>query len=72
MDKEQLRIIMGKNIRKERLARNMTVEQLSEFLEQSSGFVNLIEGGKRGISSYTLLKLSEALNVSIDSIFRNA
>ena len=72
LNKEQLRILIGENIRKERLTRGMTIEQLSETLGQSPGFVDLIERGKRGVTSYTLLKLAEVFKVSIDSFFGHA
>ena len=72
MDKEQLRILIGKNIRKERLTQNMTIDQLAEELDVSSMFVNLLENGKRGVTSHTFLKLAETFNVSIDSFFGRA
>jgi len=72
MNKEQLRILIGENIRKERLARSMTIDELSESLGQSSGFVGLIECGKRGATTYTLLKLAEIFNTSVDSLLGHA
>lgn len=69
MSKEQLRTLIGENIRKERLAHHMTIDQLSKSLGQSPGFVGLIESGKRGATSDTLLKLAKIFDVSIDSFF---
>jgi transcriptional regulator with XRE-family HTH domain len=69
MTKERLRVLMGENIRNERTARNMSIDELAEMLELTSGFVGLIERGRRGATAYTLFKLSEIFNISIDNIF---
>ncbi len=72
MTKEKLRVLMGENIRNERTARNMSIDELAEMLELTSGFVGLIERGRRGATAYTLFKLSEIFNISIDNIFARA
>lgn len=69
MTKERLRILMGENIRNERMARNMSIDELAELLELTSGFVGLIERGRRGATAYTLLKLSDIFEMPIDNIF---
>ena len=70
MTKERLRIIMGENIRNERLARDMSIDELAELLELTSGFVGLIERGQRGATPITLFKLSSIFGISIDNIFQ--
>lgn len=72
MTKERLRILMGENIRNERMARNMSIDELAELLELTSGFVGLIERGRRGATAYTLLKLSDIFGMPIDNIFLRA
>jgi transcriptional regulator with XRE-family HTH domain len=47
----------------------MSIDELAEMLELTSGFVGLIERGRRGATAYTLFKLSEIFNISIDNIF---
>jgi len=69
MSKEKLRILMGENIRNERMARNMSIDELAEILELTPGFVGLIERGQRGATPNTLLKLSDIFGMSIDSMF---
>jgi transcriptional regulator with XRE-family HTH domain len=69
MTKERLRVIMGENIRNERMARNMSIDELAELLELTSGFVGLIERGRRGATAHTLLKLSDIFGMPIDNIF---
>jgi transcriptional regulator with XRE-family HTH domain len=45
------------------------MDELAELLDLSSGFVGLIERGKRGATPLTLLKLADVLETSLDSIF---
>ena len=72
MTKQRLRTIMGENIRAERLARNMSIDELGELLELTPGFVGLIERGQRGATPHTLYKLSEIFGISIDRVFAHA
>jgi transcriptional regulator with XRE-family HTH domain len=70
MQKENLRQIIGENIRAERLARDLSIEELANLLGLTTGFVGLIERGRRGATAFTLYKLSEIFKQPIDSIFR--
>ncbi|MDR3239618.1 MAG: helix-turn-helix domain-containing protein [Clostridiales bacterium] len=70
MTKETLRQMMGENIRNERLARNLSIEELADLLELTAGFVGLIERGRRGATAYTLYKLSEIFEKPIDGILK--
>ena len=71
MTKDKLRQTIGNNIRNIRLASGMCIDELSESLELTSGFVGLIERGQRGATAYTLYKLSEVFDIPVDSIFSN-
>ena len=69
MTKKRLRIIIGENIRSERIARSISMEELAELLGLTPGFVGLIERGQRGATPITLLKLSDVFGMAIDSFF---
>jgi len=69
MKNKALSELIGHNIRMQRIARKMTIDDLADLLKLTPGFVGLIERGMRGTSSRNLLKLSEIFNVSIDSLF---
>ena len=69
MTKEQLDSIIGKNINKERLARELSVEELAELLGYTPSAITLIENGKRGTSALTLYKLSKIFGLPVDSFF---
>lgn len=69
LSKEQIRVVMGENIRKERISRNLAVDQLAKLLDITPGFMGLIERGQRGTNPSTLLKLSEIFETTIDTFF---
>ena len=69
MTKTQLRYIIGENIRSVRMSRNMSIDELADMLELTSGFVGLIERGQRGATPITLLKLADVFGTSIDTFF---
>ena len=69
MTKERLRAIIGENIRSERVARNMSIDELAEMLELTSGFIGLIERGQRGATPLTIIKLTQIFEISFDSLF---
>ena len=58
----------GMRIKKLRLEKRYTREQLAYLADISDKFLYEIERGKKGFSAVTLMKLSKALNVSMDYI----
>jgi len=66
MTKAQLDITIGKNIQKERLARDLSVDELAELLGYTPSAVILVESGKRGTSALTLYKLSKIFGLPVD------
>ena len=58
----------GMRIKKLRLEKRYTREQLAYLADISDKFLYEIESGKKGFSAVTLMKLSKALNVSMDYI----
>ena len=55
---------LGNNIRKYRKLRNLTQEKLAEALDMEIKSLSLIETGNSFVSSKTLIKLSDVLQVS--------
>ena len=60
---------LGHNIRKYRIANNLSQEKLSELLNANSKFIGHVERVERYISLKKLIQISEILNVSLDKIF---
>ncbi len=69
MDKASLKKVIGENIRIARIKKDMSIDELSELLDLTPGFVGLIERGQRGATAYTLHKLSEIFQIKIDTFF---
>jgi len=68
--KKELRILIGSNIRKERTARKLSIDELAELLGQTSGYIGLIERGERGVTYSNLHKLSLIFGLPIDRLFQ--
>ena len=59
---------LGEQIRKQRKAKKYTLEQLAEILDVSTTFIGQIERAKGVPSLETLVKIANALEVSVDSL----
>ncbi|MCL1846186.1 MAG: helix-turn-helix domain-containing protein [Defluviitaleaceae bacterium] len=64
-----MRALVGTNIRRERIARNITTDELASLLGHTPSSVGLIERGDRGASAFNLFKLSKIFNVPTDQFF---
>ncbi|MEK4150666.1 helix-turn-helix domain-containing protein [Carnobacterium sp. FSL E2-0243] len=60
---------LGSEVRKLRVEKRMTQQELAEKCELSLPFINLIENNKRNVSLETLVKLLSALEVSLSDFF---
>lgn len=68
---EDIMIKIIKNIRKYRLEKNLTQEELAFYTNLSNDFIRRIESekGKRGVSLKTLYKISVVLETQINKFF---
>lgn len=61
---------MGNKVREVRLEKNMTQQELADKSGISRATISALENGsERCVMSGTLIKLAEALGVTVDSIF---
>jgi transcriptional regulator with XRE-family HTH domain len=60
--------VLGANVRRERVARGITQEQLAEMIEVNPRTIQKIEAGKLNILVTTVLRLHKALKCSWDSL----
>ena len=60
---------LGSNIRKARLLKGLSQENLSNCLDKTLNFISLIETGKKGVSVPTLVDIGKALNVNANILF---
>ena len=60
---------IGKNVKRIRLLRGFSQQNLSDDLDKSVNFVSLLENGKTGLSVQTIIDICTALNVDANAIF---
>ncbi len=68
MNKEILLKKFGKNVKIERVKKDLTQEQLAEVMGVSQNYVASIEGGKENMSLGKILELSKALEIDIEDL----
>ena len=68
MNKETLLKKFGKNVKIERIKKDLTQEQLAEIMGVSQKYVASIERGKENMSLGKILELSKSLNVEIETL----
>ncbi len=61
---------LGEKIRTTRLSCGLTQEKLAEMVDISTNFMSLIENG-RNMSVETLVKIADALGVSVDYLLND-
>jgi len=67
---EILMTSLGKNIKKERLKNDLSRVDLAFYASTTESMICNIENGKKpGISIYTLVKISQALDVNLAVLF---
>ena len=60
---------LGQNIRRARLSKGLSQENLSNDLDKTLNFISLIENGKTGVSVPTLVNIAQTLNISANILF---
>ena len=64
---KNINIEVGNRIKQQRLAQNLTREQLAQLSGYSANFIQEIERGRSGLSSESMRAFAIALKVSSDS-----
>ena len=61
---------LGVNIKKERIKKNVSRTELAYYAKTTESMIcNIENGNKQGISIYTLVKISEALEIELYLLF---
>lgn len=68
MDKKELLKIFGKNVKIERIKKDLTQEQLAEKMDASQNYIACIETGKQNMSLGKILELAQNLNTDIHNL----
>ena len=70
MNKEELLKRFGKNVKIERIKKDLTQEQLAETMDVSQNYLAFVECGRQNMSLAKVLELSKALGVNIESLLK--
>ncbi len=62
--------IVGQNIRQMRQKSGLTQEELANISGLSQGYINQLESGKRKFTQKTLCAIAEALDLPLNSFFK--
>lgn len=65
---KNISVIIGANIRRERISRGFSIDLLAELLSLSAPFVGLIERGERGTTVKNLMKICEVFDTSLNDL----
>ena len=68
MDKRELLKNFGKNVKIERIKKDLTQEQFAEILGVSTNYVACVENGRQNMSLGKILELSQALLIDINKL----
>ena len=68
MNKNELLKHFGKNVKIERIKKDLTQEQLAEIMNVGSNYVARIESGKQNMSLAKVLELSTHLKTDINNL----
>ena len=68
MQKNELLKRFGKNVKIERIKKDLIQEELAEKLGVSQNYIVCIECGKQNMSLGKIMELADALNVNIETL----
>ena len=70
MNREKLLKIFGKNVKIERIKKDLTQEMLAEKMNVSQNYIANIERGKANMSLVKIMELSEKLDITIERLIK--
>ncbi len=70
MNKSELLKKFGKNVKIERIKKDLTQEKLAELLDKSQNYIACIECGRQNMSLGKILELADALDVEIETLLK--
>ena len=67
--KKKILIQFGENVRRERLAKNLSQESLADLAELHRTYIGMIERAEKNITLVNIEKIANALEVNISNLF---
>ena len=71
MEKQILLKKFGKNVKIERIKKDLTQEKLAEIMNVSTNYIASIEGGRANMSLFKICELAKFLQVEPKILFEN-
>ncbi len=68
MEKKELLKKFGKNVKIERIKKDLTQEQLAEKMQVGSNYLARVESGKQNMSLGKILELSKFIDTDINNL----
>jgi len=69
LSKAKFSEIIGNNLKRERMKKGLSQEELSSKCGFYRTYINLIETSKRIPSSYAIYKIAKALKIKVNSLY---
>lgn len=69
LSKQRFTQIVGENLKKVRLKKNLTQDELAHKCGFYRTYINLIETAKRTPSSFSLYRIASALQIKVDQLY---
>ena len=69
MVNDDILIIFGSNVQKERLRQKISQESLAEIAELDRTYISSMERGKRNVSLLNIIKVANALSIPPSQLF---
>lgn len=68
--KDNLKYKLGRNIKIERIRKDLTQEQFAELIDMSLSYVSKLEQGLTSPTAIALYKMSKILNITMEEFFQ--
>lgn len=66
---DELKYKLGRNIKIERIRKNITQEQFAELIDMSLSYVSKLEQGLTSPTAIVLFKMAKILNIPMEKFF---
>ena len=69
--KDDIKYKLGRNIKIERIRKDITQERFAELIDMSVSYVSKVEQGLTSPTAIVLFKMSSVLNIPMEDFFRD-
>jgi transcriptional regulator with XRE-family HTH domain len=69
MTQDEVQVVFGANVQKERLHQKISQETLAEIAELDRTYISSMERGKRNVSLLNIVKVANALSIPPSQLF---